>query len=137
MKWCLHFLPKTNENKSKSTKVEFVRSIFGRNVALKKIPSNLSDLHSSSFPFEYIFNNIVVKQILTQLYCPITKILSIEVKSHFKRPIFLPSPFYFCKCRPAKLRGDFFSVLCIGWLLLANFHSGPSKNLGHGGQLTT
>ena len=35
--WCLHFLPKTNENKSTSSKVEFVRLFFGRkNVSLKK-----------------------------------------------------------------------------------------------------
>ena len=35
--WCLHFLPKKmNENKSTSSKVEFVRSFFGRNVSLKK-----------------------------------------------------------------------------------------------------
>ena len=31
--WCLHFLPK---NKLTSSKVEFVRSFFGRNVGLKK-----------------------------------------------------------------------------------------------------
>ena len=42
-----------------------------------------------------------------------TKILSIKVKSHFKRPIFfcLPFFFYFCKCRPAKLRRDFLCVV--------------------------
>ena len=34
--WCLHFLPKTNENKSTSSKVEFVRWFFGINVGLKK-----------------------------------------------------------------------------------------------------
>ena len=34
--WCLHFLPKINKNKSTSSKVEFVRSFFGRNVGLKK-----------------------------------------------------------------------------------------------------
>ena len=28
--WCLKFLPKTNENKSHSSKNEFVRSFFGR-----------------------------------------------------------------------------------------------------------
>ena len=30
------FFQKTNENKSKSSKVEFVRSFFGRNIGLKK-----------------------------------------------------------------------------------------------------
>ena len=34
--WCLHFRPKTNENKSTS-KVQCVRLFFGRNVGLKKI----------------------------------------------------------------------------------------------------
>ena len=33
-----------NENKLTSSKVEFVRSFFGRNIGLKKIISNLSDL---------------------------------------------------------------------------------------------
>ena len=34
--WYLQFLPKTSENKSHSSKVEFVSSIFGRNISLKK-----------------------------------------------------------------------------------------------------
>ena len=38
------FFQKTNENNSTSSKVEFVRSFFERNVGLKKIISNLSDL---------------------------------------------------------------------------------------------
>ena len=41
----LTFFQKTNENKSTSSKTEFVRSFFGRNVGLKKIISNLSDLY--------------------------------------------------------------------------------------------
>ena len=36
--WCLHFLQEMNESKStiKSSKVEFVRSFFGRSIGLKK-----------------------------------------------------------------------------------------------------
>ena len=41
----LTFFQKTNENKSTSSKTEFVLSFFGRNVGLKKIISNLSDLY--------------------------------------------------------------------------------------------
>ena len=37
----------------------------------------------------------LIVKILTQLYCPITKILSIKVKSHFKRPIFCLAFFFF------------------------------------------
>ena len=39
-----NFLQKTNENKSHSSKIEFVRSFFGGNFGLKKIFSILSDL---------------------------------------------------------------------------------------------
>ena len=41
------FFQKTSEIKSKSSKVKFVHSFFGRNVGLKKIISNLSDLYNS------------------------------------------------------------------------------------------
>ena len=34
--WCLHFLPKNELKQSTSSKIEFVRSFFGRNVGLKK-----------------------------------------------------------------------------------------------------
>ena len=34
--WCFHFLQKTNENKSTSSKDEFFGSFFGRNVGSKK-----------------------------------------------------------------------------------------------------
>ena len=33
---CLHFLPKNERKKSSSSKIEFVRSFFGKNVGLKK-----------------------------------------------------------------------------------------------------
>ena len=45
----INFFQKTNENKSTRSKVEFVCSFFGRNVGLKKIISNLSDLWYSTF----------------------------------------------------------------------------------------
>ena len=34
--WCLQFPPKNDENKSNSSKIEFVRSFFGGNAGLKK-----------------------------------------------------------------------------------------------------
>ena len=40
-----NFLQKTNENKSDSSKIEFVCSFFGGNVSLKKIILILSDLY--------------------------------------------------------------------------------------------
>ena len=43
------FLQKTNENKSQSSKIEFICSFFGGNVAqLEKIISILSDLYKAN-----------------------------------------------------------------------------------------
>ena len=52
--WCLHFLPKTNENKSTSSKVEFVRLFFGRTVGLKKSFRICLDIHMY-FLFQFYF----------------------------------------------------------------------------------
>ena len=52
------FFPKTNENKSTSSKVEFVHSFFWKKHWLEKIISNLSDLYTQTLWTEIGFKSV-------------------------------------------------------------------------------
>ena len=71
--WCVHFLPKTNEKKSTSSNVEFVRSFFGRNDGLKKSLSDLYGTATKSYICKWIIFAISsfakIKKNPFKLYC--------------------------------------------------------------------